>query len=248
MMINYKVHCDGNVPVLDPCDYDLIVFFTGAGMSAESGIPTYRGAGGIWHEYNWQEYACQKAFEQNPDKVLEFHELRRSAVLECQPNSGHAIISQLQTHHKNTWIVTQNIDGMHQRAGSNNIVELHGSLWHLRCPEHGIHEDLEAHYKTRKCPDCTRWLRPDVTWFEDILDINIMEKTRQLVTNADLFICIGTSGVVFPAAAFPVLAHQSGAYTICVNAEIPEHAAIYDLVVIGKASDILEQMFRSKLN
>ena len=234
-----------DIPVINPRDYDSIVFFTGAGMSAESGIPTYRGAGGIWHQYNWEEYACQKAFERNPEKVLGFHELRRAAILKCSPHAGHVIISKVQLHHENTWIVTQNIDGMHQRAGSRNVIELHGSIWRLRCPRHGVHEDFEPQYKTRKCPRCTNWLRPDVTWFEDILDINIMEKTGQLATGAGLFISIGTSGVVFPAATFPLLAHESGAYTICINSEVPGNKEIFDTVVVGKASEALEKMFNA---
>lgn len=233
-----------NIPVINLQDYGAIVFFTGAGMSAESGIPTYRGAGGTWHQYNWDEFACQKAFERNPEKVLGFHELRRSAVLECQPHAGHLIISKAQMQHQNIWVVTQNIDGMHQRAGSNKVIELHGSLWRLRCPQHGILEDFGPRYKTRKCPHCDNWLRPDVTWFEDILDINLMEKTAQLAVNADLFITIGTSGVVFPAATFPVLAHESGAYTICINSEFPENPEVFDDVAVGKANEILWKMFK----
>ena len=234
-----------NIPVINPHDYDSIVIFTGAGMSAESGIPTYRGAGGIWHQYNWEEYACQKAFERTPEKVLEFHELRRSVILECQPHPGYLSISKLQMQHQNTWIVTQNIDGLHQRAGNGNVIELHGSLWRLRCPRHGVHEDTGARYKTRICPQCGRWLRPDVTWFGDIMDSGILEKAGRLAADANLFISIGTSGVVFPAATFPVLAHESGACTICINTEIPENLSIFDHIYVGKASEILGKIFNS---
>jgi len=244
-MLTDSASCSIEIPVINPRDYDSIVLFTGAGMSAESGIPTYRGAGGIWQQYDWEEYACQKAFERNPEKVLGFHELRRSAILKCQPHAGHVIISKVQMQHQNTWIVTQNIDGMHQRAGSKNVIELHGSIWRLRCSRHGVHEDFGPQYKIRKCPHCTSWLRPDVTWFEDILDINIMEKTGRLAASAGLFISIGTSGVVFPAATFPVLAHESGAHTICINAEGPDNKEIFDDVVIGKASEVLVKMFNS---
>jgi NAD-dependent deacetylase len=232
-----------NVPVINPTDYKSIVFFTGAGMSAESGVPTYRGAGGIWQKYNWEEYACQNAFDLNPEKVLDFHELRRSAVMQCQPHAGHETISRLQKQHKNIWIVTQNIDGMHQRSGSDNVIELHGSLWRLRCLEHGIYEDFRAPYKSRKCSICSNWLRPDVTWFGDILDFEIMEKTRLLISNADLFISIGTSGIVFPAAIFPVFAHESGACTICINTEVPVNVTIFDYTITGKASNVLVAMF-----
>lgn len=232
-----------NLQVINPRDYGLIVFFTGAGMSAESGIPTYRGSGGIWNQYNWEEYACQRAFERNPEKVLEFHELRRSVVLECQPHPGYIIISELQMHHQNIWIVTQNIDGMHQRAGNRNVIELHGSLWRLRCPRHGVHEETGALYKIRNCPRCGCWLRPDITWFEDILDTAVLEKAGRLAADADLFISIGTSGVVFPAATFPVLAYESGACMICINTEIPENKSIFEQIFVGKASEILGEMF-----
>ena len=242
-MVTGRNYGKDNIPLINPGDYNLIVFFTGAGMSAESGIPTYRGAGGVWHQYDWEEYACQKAFERNPEKVLEFHELRRSVILECQPHRGYIIISKLQMQHQDTWIVTQNIDGMHQRAGNRYVVELHGSLWRLRCPQHGIHEDYGPVYKTRKCPHCGCWLRPDVTWFEDILDNTVLEKAGQLASDADLFICIGTSGVVFPAATLPVLAYESGARTICINTEVPENTTYFDQVIIGKAGEILEEMF-----
>src|SRR5690349_2901262 len=111
-------------------DYKHIVFFTGAGMSAESGVPTYRGSGGIWNSYSWQEYACQLAFERDPDKVIEFHQLRRQAVLRCQPHAGHRAIAELQRAHPGSvQIVTQNIDGMHQMSSATDVIELHGSLW-----------------------------------------------------------------------------------------------------------------------
>ncbi|MCG8376151.1 MAG: NAD-dependent deacylase, partial [Chlorobiales bacterium] len=114
-----------------------IVFFTGAGMSAESGVPTYRGKGGIWGSYSIEEYACQQAFERNPEKVLDFHQKRRRAVLDCQPHDGHRVIASMP----NARVVTQNIDGMHQRAGSSDVIELHGSLWRLRCQNCGFKKE-----------------------------------------------------------------------------------------------------------
>ena len=103
-------------------------------MSSESGINTYRGSGGIWEKYNFEEYACEAAFERNPDKVLGFHEIRRRKVGDCNPHRGHKIISSIQQKHTNVSIITQNIDGMHQKSGSENVIELHGSLRRLRCP------------------------------------------------------------------------------------------------------------------
>jgi NAD-dependent deacetylase len=109
-------------------EYQRIVFFTGAGMSAESGIPTYRGQGGFWREYNYEDYACQRAFDRDPEKVWDFRDKRRAAVAACAPNPGHAIVAAVQREKPATAVITQNIDGMHQSAGASVVVELHGSL------------------------------------------------------------------------------------------------------------------------
>ncbi|HIE06410.1 MAG TPA: hypothetical protein EYP64_00035 [Desulfarculaceae bacterium] len=115
-----------------------IVFFTGAGLSVESGIPTYRGQGGIWEDYNYQEYACQEAFASEPEKVWDFHDKRRAMIKSCDPNPAHRIIAEVQRRYPQTTIITQNIDGLHQRAGARNVIELHGSIWRLRCSESGV--------------------------------------------------------------------------------------------------------------
>lgn len=231
------------VPDLNPDDYLSIVFFTGAGMSAECGIPTYRGAGGVWREYNWEEYASQRAFELNQEKVLNFHQLRRASVLECTPHKGHEIITKIQEKYANLSVVTQNIDGMHQQAGTVKVVELHGSLWRLRCKNHGLIEDVSARYKTMKCPDCSEWLRPDIVWFEDFLDETVVEEAKSLIAGSKLFLSIGTSGVVYPAAGFPLIACDRGATTVYINTELPDHDYIYDFIVQGKASFVLDKMF-----
>ena len=123
-------------------DFRKIVFFTGAGLSAESGIPTYRGKGGMWTEYDYEDYACQRAFDRDPDKVWDFHDKRRAAVAACEPNAGHRVIAEIQKAQPGTVVVTQNIDGLHARAGSADVVELHGSLWRVRCdPENIVRPD-----------------------------------------------------------------------------------------------------------
>lgn len=232
-----------NQPFIDLDDFESIVFFTGAGMSAESGVPVYRGEGGIWDQYRWEEYACQRAFEQNPDKVLDFHEMRRAAVLKCKPHPGHEIIARIQKQHPDASVVTQNIDGMHQRAGSDRVVELHGSLWRVRCPEHGVSEDYGEQYKTRRCPRCGQWLRPDITWFEDMLDTAVLQEMEALMKKVRLFICIGTSGTVYPAAVFPALAKQMGATTVCINTGRPGDETVFDVIVQEKAGTALARMF-----
>jgi NAD-dependent deacetylase len=223
--------------------YKSIVFFTGAGMSAESGVPTYRGRGGIWSQYNWEEYACQEAFDRDPQKVLKFHELRRRSVLACQPHSGHYVIAELEKTHPQVRVVTQNIDGMHQRAGNRNVTELHGSLWRVRCRSHGIVEDMGETFKSCKCDQCGSWLRPDIVWFGDILNQDVISEANLMVRRCDLFISIGTSGVVWPAAGFPKIAKESGAYCIEINPEPNEMSYLYDEAIREDAGRALPALF-----
>ena len=224
--------------------YHKIIFFTGAGMSAESGVPTYRGRGGIWNEYKWEEYACQNAFNKNPEFVLNFHQLRRVEALKCTPHLGHTIISNIENLKKNTFIITQNIDGMHQRANSKNVIELHGSLWRLRCEKEGIviEDKMDGKFSKTKC-ECGEWLRPDIIWFEDMLKEDIIAQANQKIIESDLFISIGTSGMVWPAASYPSLAKSSGSFCIEINPEETESSKLYDHVIRLSASDALDQLF-----
>ena len=229
-------------PLFD--QYKNIVFFTGAGMSAESGVPTYRGRGGIWNEYKWEEYACQNAFNKNPEFVLDFHQLRRIEALKCNPHQGHIIISNMENLKKNTFIITQNIDGMHQRANSKNVIELHGSLWRLRCEKDGIiiEDKLEGEFSKKIC-NCGEWLRPDIIWFEDMLKEDTIALANQKVIESDLFISIGTSGMVWPAASYPSLAKSSGSFCIEINPEETELSNLYDQVIRASATEALKQLF-----
>jgi NAD-dependent deacetylase len=229
---------------LESDNYKSIVFFTGAGMSAESGVPTYRGRGGVWSQYRWEEYACQEAFHRDPEKVLTFHELRRQSVLACKPHAGHAVIAELAKKHPHVMVVTQNIDGMHQRAGSQNVIELHGSLWRVRCPSHGIFADMGEKYENFKCTQCGSWLRPDITWFGDMLDQDVISEATVVIRQCDLFISIGTSGVVWPAAGFPKVARESGAFCIEINPEPNEMSPLYNEAVRETAGAALPRLFK----
>ena len=230
-----------SVKLIDPPDYNHIVFFTGAGMSAESGVPTYRGKGGTWRKYNWEDYACQAAFARDPEAVLDFHETRRRALVNCLPHTGHELISNLEKNHEDVWIITQNIDGMHQKAGSKNIVELHGSAWRLRCDHCKIFIDDSNpnSYNSWKCEN-DHWLRPDIVWFNDYLIPAITQKADEIISQSDLFISVGTSGIVWPAAGFPQVARSNGATLIEINPEPSEQSKLYDYVYRGKASDMLK--------
>lgn len=223
-------------------DFQRIVFFTGAGMSAESGIPTYRGSGGIWKEYDYQEYACQSAFDRNPEKVWDFHDKRRAAVAKCEPNAGHRIVTKVQEEKPATVIVTQNIDGMHQRAGAKDVVELHGSLWRVRCDrENVVRADDSVPMSPRQC-SCGAYWRPDIVWFEDQLDHRVVRRAREALEECDLLVSIGTSAVVYPAAELPRIAMQRGAVTVEINLEDTPVSPLYRHRLRGKASEILAEL------
>ena len=220
--------------------YKNIVFFTGAGISVESGVPTYRGPGGTWSTYDFEEYACQEAFDRNPDKVLEFHEMRRAAVGLCLPNSAHYAIAKLQATRPGVNIITQNIDGLHVMAGGKNVVELHGSLWRSECRSCGLKFQVDE-YTSRKC-GCGSYLRPNITWFGDSLSLSALGKARYLIDHCDLFISIGTSGQVFPAASLPARAKMHGAITVEVNIEDTMMSNEFDMKLRGKSSDLIPQI------
>jgi NAD-dependent deacetylase len=224
-------------------DYRRIVFFTGAGMSAECGIPTYRGRGGIWSQYRYEEYACQRAFDRDPGKVWDFHDLRRAKVAACEPHAGHRAIAELQREASGrVSIVTQNIDGMHQRAGARDVVELHGSLWRVRCDRDGIvREDATIPMAPRRCA-CGAYFRPDIVWFEDSLDERNVERAEELLADCDLLVSVGTSAVVYPAAELPRIAMARGAMTVEINLEDTAASGLYRERLRGTASDVLVAM------
>jgi len=202
-------------------------------------IPQHRLLHRSRHDY--EEYACQEAFERNPEKVLRFHELRRRTVLDCHPHEGHRVIAAMPE----ACVITQNIDGMHQRAGSRNAIELHGSLWRLRCERCGVRkEDFGRNYETLRC-DCGNWLRPAIVWFGDLLDETVMQKASEMIAHCDLFISIGTAGTVWPVAGYPALARKAEAFCIEINPE-PSGAISYDLVIREPASRALPELFATK--
>ena len=226
-------------------DYASVVFFIGAGMSVESGMPTYRGRGGIWAQYNYEDYACQRAFDRDPAHVLDFHELRRGKALACAPHAGHLALAALQARHPSLQVITQNIDGLLQRAGASVAAELHGSLWRLRCPQHGVRQDnAAATFARRRCEHCEAWLRPDITWFEDAVDQSVFARAEKLIASAELFVAVGTSAVVYPAAGFIPFAQRSGARMIEINPEATGASALFDLSLREAASTALVRHFR----
>jgi NAD-dependent deacetylase len=220
-----------------------IVFFTGAGLSAESGIATYRGQGGVWQRYDYRDYACQRAFDRDPAKVWEFHDERRQAVAACQPNLAHQIIAAVLREQPGACVVTQNIDGLHQRAGAAEVIELHGSLWRVRCDREGIvREDHALPLSPKRCR-CGDWWRPDLVWFEDMLDSAVLERAIAAIERCDCLVSIGTSALVYPAAELPFIAIRAGALTVEINPEETPVSSYYARVLRGPATEMMRGLW-----
>jgi NAD-dependent deacetylase len=223
-------------------DFGRIVLFTGAGLSAESGIPTYRGRGGIWREYNYEDFACQRAFDREPNKVWDFHDARRAKVRAAIPNAGHDVVARVQARQPGTVIVTQNIDGLHQRTHARDVIELHGSLWRVRCDrEKLVRDDESVPVAARQCA-CGAFLRPDIVWFEDALDPAVVRRAETALADCDLLVSVGTSAAVYPAAELPRIAMRCGATSVEVNLEDTPVTHLYGYRPRGKASEILAAM------
>jgi NAD-dependent deacetylase len=232
------------LPRFDLSRYPRIVFFTGAGASAESGVPTYRGRDGIWSAYRWEDYACQDAFERDPHKVLDFHEQRRARVLDCEPHAGHRHLAMLQNARGGIALITQNTDGLLQRAGAREVIELHGSLWRLRCARHGSGEDLAAPaYCTRHCPQCGALLRPDITWFGDDVDTARFRRAAQLIEACELFVAVGCSAVVWPAAGLLESGCRRAALSVEINLEDTGLSPRFGQCLRAPASRVLPHSF-----
>jgi NAD-dependent deacetylase len=181
-----------------------VVVLTGAGVSADSGIPTFRGEGGLWRNYRPEDLATPEAFARNPLLVWEWYEWRRSIVRNAEPNAAHRAIASL----RDALVVTQNVDGLHARAGSQNIIELHGNVFRTRCVREQTRRDaLEAFDELPPYCQCGALLRPDVVWFGEMLPEGAFERAGRAVRQADLLLIIGTSGVVFPAAGLVSFHH-----------------------------------------
>jgi len=228
---------DPELPRLE--DYQRIVFFTGAGMSAESGIPTYRGEGGLWGQYDYRDYACQSAFDRDPAKVWVWHDERREMVGACEPNAAHRLMAAIGREKPLSLVVTQNIDGLHQRAGSERVIELHGSLWRQRCESCGARqENHELPLEPKRCA-CGAWWRPDLVWFEDMLDQRTIEEAVRVIEDCDCLVSVGTSASVYPAAEMPFIAMRAGATTVEINPEETPLSALFEHRLRGPATEIL---------
>lgn len=241
-----------NTPMKFPADLmrDLaaaksVAVLTGAGISAESGVPTYRDAlTGLWAKYNPRELDTPGAFLRNPKLVWEWYVWRRQLVAQAQPNPGHLALAEMQSCFPEFHLITQNIDGLHQRAGSRKVIELHGNLQRTKCFDEG--RVVEAWPETGevppRCPHCGGRLRPDIVWFEEPLPEAEMDLAMHAAKTCDVFFTIGTAAVVYPAAALPVEAVHRGATVVEVNLNPTPFTEQAHHVLTGAAGTVLPEL------
>lgn len=225
-------------------DANSIVVLTGAGISAESGVPTFRGDGGMWRNFRAEDLATPEAFERDPKLVWEWYDWRRQLIAGVQPNAGHKALSRLEQAKSEFTLVTQNVDGLHDRAGSYRVLKLHGDIWRLRCTECG------ADWPERRAPlpklppkcRCGALARPGVVWFGEALPPGIMLEAQHATESAEVLLVVGTSAVVYPAASLIPFAKKAGARIVEVNTDETTATPMADASFRAPAGEVLPRL------
>ena len=223
-----------------------VAVLTGAGVSAESGVATFRGSGGLWEGYRIEEVATPSAFERDPSLVWRFYNMRRTQLWTVKPNAGHVALAQMEQR----WgsdrftVITQNVDGLHRAAGSRHVLELHGNLTRVRCTgcghiEERPNEDLPA---LPHCDDCRAILRPDIVWFHEMLPEDVWQEAALATGECDCFLVVGTSAVVYPAAGLIDAARAVGATVMEINLEATPATRPGTIALRGKSGEILPRL------
>jgi NAD-dependent deacetylase len=221
-----------------------VCVLTGAGISAESGVPVFRGPGGLWRQYRAEELATPEAFATDPRLVWEWYDWRRSVVARAESNAGHRALTELEARAGEFTLVTQNVDGLHERAGSRRVLKLHGDLWTLRCIGCGV-ESVNREVPLWELPPrcaCGALLRPGVVWFGEALPADVLEAAFAAAGRAEVFLVVGTSAVVQPAASLPLAAKRAGARLIEVNLEPTPLTELTDATFLGTAGELLPRL------
>jgi NAD-dependent deacetylase len=221
-----------------------VAVLTGAGISAESGVPTFRGPGGLWKDYKPEDLATPEAFAKDPRLVWEWYNWRRELISKALPNAAHKALVQLEIQKRQYTLITQNVDGLHDRAGSGRMLKLHGDIWRMRCTECG------ANWPDRRAPlpkipphcACGGLARPGVVWFGEPLPEGMMKEAEHAALSAEVFLVIGTSAAVYPAAGLIPFARQAGAKAIEINIEETPFTATVDCALRGPAGDLLPKL------
>jgi NAD-dependent deacetylase len=225
-----------------------VTVLTGAGVSAASGVPTFRGAGGLWKNVRPETLATADAFSGDPRLVWEWYAWRRSLIAACEPNAAHRVLAEWSRRFPQFKLITQNVDGLHESAGTLDTIRLHGSIWEVSCwqgcdasPKRWRDERLTFPELAPRCPHCGDLIRPAVVWFGESLDPDVVSLAAE-AADCDVFITVGTSAVVYPAAGFLEQAKRNGAFTVEINPEATPATHSVDLALQGGAETILPQL------
>jgi NAD-dependent deacetylase len=227
-----------------------ITVITGAGISAESGVPTFRGKNGLWKNFKPEELATPFAFQKNPKLVWEWYNWRRNLISKCKPNKAHYFIAQLECIKNKFLLITQNVDGLHSRAGNKKLIEIHGSIWKVKCTKCSYNEenwDVPVNFPPL-CPKCNNLLRPAVVWFGESLNYVDLDTSISNIIESELLIIVGTSGVVQPVASFPFQGKQqnSDLKIVEINLEPTPITKIADMFIQSKSAEFLSLILKSK--
>lgn len=222
----------------------VVSVLTGAGVSAESGVPTFRDPGGIWEKFRPEQLANFEAFMNDPDFVWSWYQHRREIMRDVKPNPGHYALAEMEKIFPEFNLITQNIDNLHFRAGSKNVTELHGNIernFCIKCRTFVDEVDVKEK-KVLKCAECGGLIRPDVVWFGEMLPRKALGFAEDRASNSDVFLSIGTSAEVYPAAMLPVIAKRSGAYAAEINPSPTAITSEMDELLAGKSGEILANL------
>jgi NAD-dependent deacetylase len=225
-----------------------VCVLTGAGISAESGVPTFRGEDGLWKKFRPEELASFDAFIRNPDLVWEWYVYRRKLIHDVKPNPAHYALAELERRLEDFTLVTQNVDNLHRRAGSKRVFELHGNIERSYCIECGTFVPelrLDQLKAAPRCEKCGGLIRPDVVWFGELLPAEAFAEAESAASRCDVFLSVGTSAVVYPAASIPYLALEHGAYVVVVNPERTDLSFHAQETILGKAGEILPMLVQA---
>ena len=221
-----------------------VTVLTGAGISADSGVPTFRGADGLWKDHRPEELASPEAFARNPELVWEWYDWRRELIATKQPNPAHTALVELERKVNDFWLITQNVDGLHPLAGSQRLSEIHGNIWKVRCTQCEritFNRDVPIAILPA-CATCEGLLRPHIVWFGESLDPEDLQKSFDALRKCEVLLIIGTSGVVYPAASFGPIAKENGAFVAELNLDPTPNSDLVDMAIQGHAKDLVPQL------